>query len=249
MWKKSGAWFYKSLPKYILPERRTTGRYYETELASVHAPSFSRQPSNTDSRKSVGSPHRPLGPLKRTGSKGSAYSLRSVRKDAKPPTQAERAPAIPDAGFGTLEIRLAYGCDEMGSAVVALRECAKSPSQLRLALSSSSGAEPVGPRILLALCYNTKRRALVHKSSIKWRNLNPVWNEEFPFETRPTELSRQNLTLTVWDKDYGKPNDFLGSLVLGSSSKGRRLKHWMDCIKFPDHKHEQWHSLTDTQHL
>lgn len=88
-----------------------------------------------------------------------------------------------------------------------------------------------------------------HKTSIKWRNLNPVWNEEFLFETRPTELSRQNLTLTVWDKDYGKPNDFLGSLVLGSSSKGRRLKHWMDCIKFPDHRHEQWHSLTDTQHL
>lgn len=54
-----------------------------------------------------------------------------------------------------------YGCDEMGSAVVALRECAKSPSQLRLALSSSSGSEPVGPRILLALCYSTKRRALV----------------------------------------------------------------------------------------
>lgn len=88
-----------------------------------------------------------------------------------------------------------------------------------------------------------------HKTSIKWRNLNPVWNEEFLFETRPTELSRQNLTLTVWDKDYGKPNDFLGSLVLGASSKGRRLKHWMDCIKFPDHRHESWHSLTDTQHL
>ncbi|CAG4933115.1 unnamed protein product [Colias eurytheme] len=88
-----------------------------------------------------------------------------------------------------------------------------------------------------------------HKTSIKWRNLNPVWNEGFFFETRLTELSRQNLTLTVWDKDYGKPNDFLGSLVLGSSSKGRRLKHWMDCIKFPDHRHEQWHSLTDTQHI
>ncbi|KAL0818326.1 hypothetical protein ABMA28_008808 [Loxostege sticticalis] len=422
MWKKSGAWFFKSLPKYILPERRVTGRYNESELArslqeagnssnegktdsepgsplSIHAPSFSRQASNIE-RKSVGSPHdthyewsetdilshgfsglslhrtdslnqRPLAGLKRTGSKGSAYSLRSIRKEIpKPTTQIERPPKIPDAGFGTLEIKLAYdnatsslavtvlrargligmdmtglsdpfcrlevlpregtysnrlrtktvhktknpefnetlhffgitesdlsvksleivlfdddryGCDEMGSATVALRECAKSPAQLRLALSGSSGSEPTGPRVLLALCYNTKRRALVvtvcrgadlppqdsngysdpfvklhldpdpyhkkHKTSIKWRNLNPVWNEEFLFETRPTELSRQNLTLTVWDKDYGKPNDFLGSLVLGASSKGRRLKHWMDCIKFPDHRHEQWHSLTDTQHI
>ncbi|XP_045770330.1 rabphilin-3A [Maniola jurtina] len=419
MWKKSGAWFFKSLPKYILPDRRPTGRYNDSELAkslqeagnssnegktdsepgsphSIHQPSFSRQPSNTDSRKSISSAkdhewsetdilshgvsglslhrtdslnQRPLG-LKRTSSKGSAYSLRSIRKEMPKPTQLERPPTIPDSGFGTLELKLAYdngtsslavtvmrargligmdmtglsdpfcrleilpregtysnrlrtktvhktknpefnetvhffgitesdlstksleivlfdddkyGCDEMGSATVALRECLKSPAQLRLALSGASGAEPIGPRLLLALCYSTKRRALVvticrgaelpsqdsngysdpfvklyldpdpyhkkHKTSIKWRNLNPVWNEEFLFETRPTELSRQNLTVTVWDKDYGKPNDFLGSLVLGASSKGRRLKHWMDCIKFPDHKHEQWHSLTDTQHL
>ncbi|CAB3245604.1 unnamed protein product, partial [Arctia plantaginis] len=79
MWKKSGAWFFKSLPKYVLPDRRNTGRYNDTELArslqeagnssnegktdsepgsplSVQAPSFSRQASNTDSRKSVASP-------------------------------------------------------------------------------------------------------------------------------------------------------------------------------------------------
>ncbi|XP_048482459.1 rabphilin-3A [Plutella xylostella] len=426
MWKKSGAWFFKSLPKYILPEKRTTGRYHDTELSrslqqeagnssnegktdsepgsplSVSAPAFSRQPSHTsqsESRKSVIlSPHdthrdswsetdilthgvsglslqrvdstqRPLAALKRTGSKGSAYSLRSLRKEGKP-APVERAPTIPDAGFGTLEVKLSYdsgtsslavtvlrargllgmdmtgladpfcrlevfpregtysnrlrtktvhktknpefneslhffgitesdlavktleivlfdddryGFDEMGSATVPLRECAKAPSQMRLALTGPSGVEPTGPRVLLALAYSTKRRALVvtvckgadlpsqdsngysdpfvklhldpdpyhkkHKTSIKWRNLNPVWNEEFLFETRPTELSRQNLTLTVWDKDYGKANDFLGSLVLGASSKGRRLKHWMDCIRFPDHRHEQWHSLTDTQHL
>ncbi|CAG9104357.1 unnamed protein product [Plutella xylostella] len=81
MWKKSGAWFFKSLPKYILPEKRTTGRYHDTELSrslqqqeagnssnegktdsepgsplSVSAPAFSRQPSHTsqsESRKSV----------------------------------------------------------------------------------------------------------------------------------------------------------------------------------------------------
>ncbi|XP_068623562.1 rabphilin-3A isoform X2 [Battus philenor] len=424
MWKKSGAWFYKSLPKYILPERKVTGRYNDTELArslqarqdagnssnegktdsepgsplSIHPPTFSRQPSNNDSRKSITSSHdahhdwsetdilshgvsglslhrtesltqRSLAGLKRTSSKGSNYSLRSVRKEIPKPSQPDK-PTIPDAGFGTLEIKLAYdnstsslavtvlrargligmdmtglsdpfcrleilpregtysnrlrtktvhktknpeynetlhffgitesdlaaksleivlfdddryGCDEMGSATVSLRDCAKSPNQMRLALSGANGTEPTGPRVLLGLCYNTKKRALVvticraaelppqdsngysdpfvklhldpdpyhkkHKTSIKWRNLNPVWNEDFLFETRPTELSRQNLTLTFWDKDYGKPNDFLGSLILGASSKGRRLKHWMDCIKFPDHRHEQWHALTDTQHL
>nr|XP_022906432.1 synaptotagmin-like protein 2 [Onthophagus taurus] len=135
-------------------------------------------------------------------------------------------------------------------------------------------------RILLSLCYNTKRRALLvtvcrcenllpmdnngysdpfvklllrpdphhrkHKTSIKWKELNPIFNEEFAFETRPTELSTQSLHIAVWDKDYGKSNDYLGGLVLGGmGSKGQRLKHWLDMIRYPDHKQERWHHLTE----
>ncbi|KAK9746657.1 C2 domain [Popillia japonica] len=60
-----------------------------------------------------------------------------------------------------------------------------------------------------------------YKTSIKWKNLNPVFNEEFQFETRPTELATQSLYITVWDKDYGKSNDYLGGLILGGPcSKG-----------------------------
>nr|XP_023025651.1 double C2-like domain-containing protein beta [Leptinotarsa decemlineata] len=135
-------------------------------------------------------------------------------------------------------------------------------------------------QILLSLCYNTKKRALLvtvvrcvnllpmdnnglsdpfvklqlkpdpnhkkHKTSIKWKNLNPEFNEEFAFETRPTELTTQSLYVTVFDKDYGKSNDYLGGLILGGTgSKGLRLKHWMDMIRYPDHRHEQWHNLTE----
>lgn len=85
------------------------------------------------------------------------------------------------------------------------------------------------------------------KSSIKWRTLNPIYNEEFAFETRPNDLDKQLLLLTVWDKDIGKSNDFLGSLALGGNSKGRRLKQWKDCIRMPDCFHEQWHCLTGDQ--
>lgn len=42
----------------------------------------------------------------------------------------------------------------------------------------------------------------------------------------------------------GKSNDFLGSLMLGQNSKGRRLKQWKDCIRLPDQYHEQWHCLS-----
>lgn len=45
-----------------------------------------------------------------------------------------------------------------------------------------------------------------YKTSIKWRNLNPVFNEEFSFETPPNSLDKQTLVLTVWDKDIGKIN-------------------------------------------
>lgn len=78
--------------------------------------------------------------------------------------------------------------------------------------------------------------------------MNPVYNEEFSFETRPSELDKQSLIITVWDKDIGKANDFLGSLLIGHSSKGRRLKQWKDCIRLPDYFHEQWHCLSIDQH-
>jgi rabphilin-3A len=71
-----------------------------------------------------------------------------------------------------------------------------------------------------------------------------VFNEEFSFQLPPNSLDKQTLIITVWDKDIGKSNDFLGSLVLGEqASKGRRLKQWRDCLLLPDQYHEQWHSL------
>ncbi|XP_063925264.1 rabphilin-3A isoform X2 [Zophobas morio] len=85
-----------------------------------------------------------------------------------------------------------------------------------------------------------------HKTSIKWKNLNPVYNEEFAFDTRPNELATQSLYITVYDKDYGKSNDYLGGLILGGTgSKGLRLKQWLDMIRYPDHRHEAWHNLTE----
>lgn len=81
MWKKSGAWFYKGLPQYILPERKGNNRYSDSRLAaslqdtpstssseptlvssddleeqnrlSTKLPSFSRQASSNESNKSL----------------------------------------------------------------------------------------------------------------------------------------------------------------------------------------------------
>ncbi|XP_070161836.1 rabphilin-3A isoform X1 [Polyergus mexicanus] len=82
-------------------------------------------------------------------------------------------------------------------------------------------------------------------TSVKRKTLNPEWNEEFVFATRLTELMKLTLCLSVWDKDFGKSNDYLGGLMLGCGSKGARLRHWIDAIKFPDHRHLAWHNLAE----
>lgn len=49
-----------------------------------------------------------------------------------------------------------------------------------------------------------------HSTSVKWKTLNPEWNEEFAFETQLTDLAELALLIWVWDKDLGKSNDYLG---------------------------------------
>lgn len=51
-------------------------------------------------------------------------------------------------------------------------------------------------------------------TTIKWKTLNPEWNEEFIFTTRLTDLMKLTLYLTVWDKDFGKSNDYLGNVLI-----------------------------------
>ncbi|XP_060533212.1 rabphilin-3A [Cylas formicarius] len=136
---------------------------------------------------------------------------------------------------GQILLSLCYSTKKRALLVTVLR-CAN-----LLPMDNNGFSDPFVKLQLKPDPYNRK-----HKTSIKWKNLNPVFNEEFVFETRPTELYMQSLYITVFDKDYGKSNDYLGGLILGGSgSKGQRLKHWLDMIRYPDHRHEQWHSLTE----
>lgn len=110
-----------------------------------------------------------------------------------------------------------------------------------------------------------------YKTSIQWKNLNPVYNEEFAINTKLTDLSQKSLIITVWDKDPGRSNDYLGiyiyffkgqsryllvnriidhfyftgCLELGVFSKGDRLRQWLDMMKYPDRRHEGTHNLSE----
>ncbi|XP_065334812.1 rabphilin-3A isoform X2 [Cloeon dipterum] len=107
-----------------------------------------------------------------------------------------------------------------------------------LAMDSNGTSDPF---VKMQLKDDPQRRK--YKTAIKWRNLNPEFCEQFTFEIKLSELSSKTLVFSVWDKDLGKSDDYLGGLELGFSSKGDRLRHWTDTIKFPDRRHERWHNL------
>ncbi|CAG0891959.1 unnamed protein product [Darwinula stevensoni] len=83
-----------------------------------------------------------------------------------------------------------------------------------------------------------------YKTTTKHKNLNPTFNEEFIFDGKLSDLPKRTLDISVWDKDYGRRDDFLGSLRIGIESKGERLRHWFETIKNPDIRHDRWHALT-----
>lgn len=81
------------------------------------------------------------------------------------------------------------------------------------------------------------------KTHVKKKTLNPEFHEEFVYQIKHNECAKKTLEVTVWDKDIGK-NDFIGGVQLGINSKGERLKHWFDTLKYPDQKYERWHVLS-----
>ena len=49
-----------------------------------------------------------------------------------------------------------------------------------------------------------------YKTSVKWKTLNPEFREEFCLKVSIVDLPRLALAISVWDKDLGKNNDYIG---------------------------------------
>jgi len=52
------------------------------------------------------------------------------------------------------------------------------------------------------------------KTSVKWRTLNPEFDEEFYYKVSKDDLSKLALAISVWDRDIGKNNDYIGIILL-----------------------------------
>nr|XP_033341825.1 synaptotagmin-like protein 4 [Megalopta genalis] len=183
-------------------------------------------------------------------------------QDYYPVNNEEAAWGVFSSGRGKIEVALSY-CTRRRALMVMVQQAAN-----LLPMDSNGFSDPFVKLCLIENVTNNQKqrvfdysiaritgRKLMSKkiigrnsqnTTIKWKTLNPKWNEEFIFTMRLTDLTKLALYITVWDKDFGKNNDYLGGLELSSNSKGARLKHWIDTIKFPDHQHQAWHNLTDT---
>nr|XP_034175975.1 rabphilin-1 [Osmia lignaria] len=183
-------------------------------------------------------------------------------QDHYPVDNEEAAWGVFPTGRGQIHLSLGY-CTRRGALMVTIHRATN-----LLPMDSNGSSDPFVKLCLIENVTNNHRqhifdysfaritiRKLVSRkvtnsnsqnTRVKWKTLNPEWNEEFAFAARLTDLMKITLCLTVWDKDFGKSNDYLGGLELSCNSKGARLRHWIDAIKFPDHRHQAWHNLTDT---
>ncbi|XP_074635680.1 rabphilin-3A-like [Acropora palmata] len=135
--------------------------------------------------------------------------------------------------LGRIQISLRYKSQE-NQLVVGIIRCAG------LAAMDSNGYSDPFVKVYLRpdSQKQTKRR-----TSIKKKTLNPEFNEEFIYEIPHHELAKKSLELTVWDKDVGKSNDFIGGITMGMQSSGGVLSHWYEMLRTPNEIHTRWHTL------
>jgi len=139
-----------------------------------------------------------------------------------------------DENPGRIEVALHY-LSKKQALVVGIIQCAGLK-----AMDPSGYSDPYVKCYLLP----DPKKKTKRKTAIKKRNLNPVFEEEFRYSIKHSELAGKTLCITVWDHDVGTRNDFIGSLCFGTKASGDALKHWYETMTTSDRRVTRWHTLS-----
>merc|ERR1711992_32910 len=95
-----------------------------------------------------------------------------------------------------------------------------------------------------------KRIGKKKKTSVKFCNLNPYWNESFVFLIDEMDMKRVWIDVTVCDYDLIGGGDPIGKIKLGwNQNKDYKpgFKHWKEVLENPRRPIIKWHVLQDPE--
>eukprot|EP00095_Tigriopus_kingsejongensis_P007849 maker-scaffold62_size438377-snap-gene-2.12 protein:Tk07849 transcript:maker-scaffold62_size438377-snap-gene-2.12-mRNA-1 annotation:"double c2-like domain-containing protein beta-like" len=129
---------------------------------------------------------------------------------------------IVSSNVGQIEISLGFYA-KSGTLKVTILQCLDLP-----AMDETGSASPFVQVVMHPVTKTSK-----HQTTVKWKSLNPDFHEQFVYSTTCHDLPKQSLYITVWNKEKGRADEYIGGVILGMHAKGGRLRHWVDTTKNP----------------
>ena len=57
-----------------------------------------------------------------------------------------------------------------------------------------------------------------HQTTVKWKCQSPDFHEQFVYSSSMDHLAKQSLYVTVWDREKGRPDEYIGEFSNTSHS-------------------------------